>query len=169
MFSWSFTSSKYISSTIGFHSLTLALINQFDTWPLETSWWRPKIMLIDIAWVYGWRKCSKSQALEPKQHVREGHVGVSRMGFHHAHLLKRPLLSQCLVNDLKPRRFTPFVVPGATGSFSPDGFSVFEFAPNPILQTLECLDMAFSANAVVHRSSTIPRHRFKQATPRSSS
>uniref|UniRef100_A0A0A9ELR3 Uncharacterized protein n=1 Tax=Arundo donax TaxID=35708 RepID=A0A0A9ELR3_ARUDO len=32
--SWSLVSSRYISSTIGFHSRTLALMNQLDTWLL---------------------------------------------------------------------------------------------------------------------------------------
>jgi len=32
--SWYLVSSRYISSTIGFHSRTLALMNQLDTWLL---------------------------------------------------------------------------------------------------------------------------------------
>nr|GMC66094.1 Os11g0158666 [Ipomoea batatas] len=57
----SWASCWYISSTMGFHNRTLALMNQFDTWLRE----RPVCLAkrcLSASLGYGWRKCSKSHA-----------------------------------------------------------------------------------------------------------
>jgi len=89
-------------------------------------------------------------------------LGSPRMGFHHAHLLKRPLLSQCLVNDFEPRRFAPCCA-WCNWVFLSHGFSCYLNLPqNPILQTLEMSWHGFQRQRRVHRGSTISRHRFKR-------
>jgi len=85
-----------------------------------------------------------------------------RVGFHHAHLLKRSLLSQCLVNDFEPRRFTPCCA-RCNRVFLSHGFSCYlNLTQNTVLQTLEMSRHGFQRQRRVHRGCTITRHRFER-------
>lgn len=96
---------------------------------------------------YGFRKCSKSQA----RRIDAERSGRPLWGLHG--WLSIPPASW---NDFCCRRHwsssfslgvSPFVVPGATGSFSPIAFFVITiWLTTPSLRQRKCLDMAFDAS-----------------------
>lgn len=89
-------------------------------------------------------------------------LGSPRMGFHHVHLLKRPLLPQCLVNELEPRRFSPCCA-RCNRILLPHGFPRrMNLTQYPILQTPEVPRHRSQCQRRVHRRSPIPSHRLKR-------
>ncbi|BAT12782.1 Os11g0158666, partial [Oryza sativa Japonica Group] len=100
--SWSLVSSRYISSTIGFHSLTLALMNQFETWLLVRPVCLASMILSESLGYLHDEVFEEPSPEDGDGALGEAALGAPRAALHHAQLLQRALLPELVVDVPEP-------------------------------------------------------------------
>lgn len=96
-----------------------------------------------------------------------GALGKSALGppwvaLHHVHLLKRPLLPECLVKNPKPWCFSFACARGNRILFTHGSFGGLNLADNPISQTSEMPRHGFRSQRRVDHGRSLAGHRFER-------